>query len=205
MKLSSLPIAAFAISIFLASSSPVDARPVTAADLSGNMICWSNGHIQSFEADGRSAGADYADGKWSVDANGVRIDVSSGGGANVDMEIQPDGTFTFEAKNGGETKKGTGKVCKTKPYYYADAVGKKLCWDGGDVETDYPGGKFVDSVEGEAIVYNVEGDLSNFEWKYNKYDKVFKGKQLQLEDGRVVYRGSGPGVDYCLGVAVFCK
>ena len=162
MKLRTLPIPAFAISILLAGSLPVHARPVTAADLSDKMICWGDGHIQSFEADGRTASSDYTDGKWSVGAKGVRIDGASGGGANVDMEIQPDGTLTFEVAIGGETHKGTGKICKGKPMSWADVEGKKTCWEGGDVETDFPGGKFINSVQGEGINYlNNEGSLSN--------------------------------------------
>ena len=43
------------------------------------------------------------------------------------------------------------------------------------------------------------------EWKYKKYDKVFKGSEVQLEDGRVVYTGSWPGADYGLSPGVFCK
>lgn len=109
MKLQSLSVAAFAVSILVSGSLRAHARPVTTADLSGKMICWSNGHIQSFEADGKSAGSDYTDGTWSIGANGVEIDVASGGGANVDIEIQPDGTFTFEAMNGGATQRGAGK------------------------------------------------------------------------------------------------
>ena len=45
MKLRYLPIPAFAISNLLVGSLPVHARPVTAADLSGKMICWGDGHI----------------------------------------------------------------------------------------------------------------------------------------------------------------
>ena len=107
MTLQSLSVAAFAVSVLLVSL-PADARPVTTADLSGKMICWSDGHIQTFEADGKSASPQYTDGKWSVSANGVRIDVASGGGANVDIEIQPDGTFTCEATNGRCDPEGSG-------------------------------------------------------------------------------------------------
>jgi hypothetical protein len=204
MKLPSLPITAFTISILFVSSSPVLARPVTTADLSGKMICWSNGVIQSFEADGKSASSQYADGAWSIGGNGVRSEFPGGGGAIVDMEIQPDGTFTFEVTNGGETQKGTAKICKTKPLHYADLVGKKLCLQFGNVLSFSSDGKAIDSVEGEGNVYP-EDASSNFEWKLKKYDKVFKGKEQQLEDGRVVYVGSRPGADYGLHAGEFCK
>ena len=206
MKLPSLPIAAFAVSILLVSSSPVQARPVTAADLAGKMICWGDGNIQAFSADGKTANRQFQDGAWSVGANGVRIDVGSGG-ANVDIEIQPDGTFTSEWTDSGGTHKGVGKICKGKPQRLADLAGKKICWEGGNVETDFPGGKYIDSVDGEAMYYpNDDGVLSNYEWKLKKYDKAFKGvMQDDLDDGRVLYVGEWPGVDYGLAAGEYCK
>jgi len=211
MKLQPLPVTVFAISVLLASSLPAHARPVTTADLSGKMICWSSGVVQSFEADGKSAASGkYADGVWSVSANGVRLDFP-GGGANVDMEIQPDGTFTSEFTDSGGTHKGAGNICKTKPPIpYADAlVGKKLCWDGGDVETFFAcvasACPFINSVDGEGIGYINSDGFSSGAWKFKKFDEVFKGTGVQLEDGRVVYTGSEPGVDYGLSTAVFCK
>jgi hypothetical protein len=202
MKLQSLSGAAFAISILLASSSPILARPVTTADLSGKMICWSGGVIQSFEADGKTATSKFADGAWSVGANGVRVDFPDGG-VNVDIEIQPDGTFTSEYTAGGATQKGTGKICTGRPLSYADVEGKKLCWDGGDVETYFPEGKFINSSDGEGIIkFSQDGIL---EWNFKKYNKAFRGKEEQLEDGTVVYTGSWAGIDYGLTRAVFCK
>src|SRR5271165_6775482 len=140
MKLRPLPLTAFAISVFLASA-PAVARPVTAADLAGKMICWDDGNIQAFSADGKTANRKFQDGAWSVGADGVRIEVGGGGGANVDIEIQPDGTFTSEFTDSSGTHKGVGKICKGKPQRLADLAGKKICWEGGNVETDFPGGK----------------------------------------------------------------
>jgi hypothetical protein len=205
MKLPPLPITAFAISIFLVSAR-ADARPVTAADLGGKIICWGDGNIQAFSADGKTANRQLQDGTWSVGANGVRIE-GAGGGANVDIEIQPDGTFTSEFSDSGGTHKGVGKICKGKPQRLADLAGKKICWDGGPVETDFPEGKFILSDDGEAIYYpNDEGVLSNYEYKVVKYDKVFKGvTQEDLDDGRVLYVGSWPGTDYGVSVGEYCK
>ena len=202
MKLQSLSVATFAISIFLVSL-PVDARPVTTADLSGKMICWSGGVIQTFAADGKTGNTKYGTGTWSVGANGVRVDFT-GGGANADFEIQSDGTFTSEWTDGGGTHKGTGKVCRSKLLPYADLIGKKLCWDGGETETYFPGGKFINSSDGEGTI-NTNYHGAFFEWKLKKYDKVFKGKEEQLEDGTVLYTGSWAGTDYGLTKAVFCK
>jgi hypothetical protein len=206
MKLSSLPIAAFAISILLASSSPVDAvdaRPVTTADLAGKIICWGDGNIQAFSADGKTANRQFQDGAWSVGDKGVRIDFP-GGGADVDIEIQPDGTFTNEWTDSGGTHKGTGNICKAKLLRYADVAGKKLCWSDGSWDTFSPDGKFIDSEDGEGTV-NINGESAFSEWRFKKFDKVFKGKTVQLEDGTVVSTGSFPGNVYAVGTAVFCK
>lgn len=179
MTLQSLSAAAFAISIFLVSA-PADARPVTAADVAGKMICWNGGDVQAFSADGKTAQSNkFADGKWSVGADGVRIEFA-GTSANVDIEIQPDGTFTFEATNGGVPQKGAGKICQ---------------------------GKFITSTDGEAIYYpNNEGVLSSYEWKYTKYDKIFKGvTQEDLDDGGVLYVGEWPGADYGVSAGEYCN
>jgi hypothetical protein len=207
MKLSSLPIAAFAISILLVSSSPVDARPVTTADLADKMICWESGNVQAFSADGKTANRQFQDGTWSIGDKGVRVNWP-GGGADVDFEIQSDGTYTSERKDsGGTTHKGAGKICKGKPQKLADLAGKKTCWDFGTVETDFPGGKFNTSDNGEGIYYpNDEGLLSNFTQKWFKYDKIFKGVvQEDLDDGRVLYVGEWPGADYGVSVGETCK
>jgi hypothetical protein len=206
MKLPSLTIAALAISILFASSLPVNARPVTTADLSGKIICWDGGVIQNFEADGKSADTrNYSDATWSVGPKGVRLDWS-GGGADIDIEIQPDGTVTVEYTDDGGTHKRTGKMCKREPLHYADLEGKKLCYPGqdGQVETYFPGGKFINSVDGEGVL-NFNGDNGLVEWKFKKYDKVFKGKFGRLEDGTLLYTGSWAGTDYGLADAVFCK
>ena len=203
MKLQSLSVPAFTISILFGSSLPAHARPVTPADLSGKMICWSGGVVQTFEADGNTGRSPYGSGTWSVGANGVRIELTDAGGANFDIEIQSDGTFTSEYVDGGATHKGTGKICQGKPLSYADLEGKKLCWFGGDVETYFPAGKFVNSNDGEGTINF--GQDGSFEWSLKKYNKVFKGRELQLEDGTVVYTGSMQGVEYGLVTAEFCK
>jgi len=144
MKHDALLLSAAAVSLLFTSASPAGARPVTTADLAGKIICWGDGNIQAFSADGKTANRQFQDGTWSVGANGVRIE-AAGGGANVDIEIQPDGTFTSEFSASGGTHKGVGKFCKGKPQRSADLAGKKICWDGGVVETDFPGGKFITS------------------------------------------------------------
>jgi hypothetical protein len=205
----SLPISALAISIVLALSLPACARPVTAADLAGKIICWADGSVQAFSADGKTANRQFGDGAWSVGANGVRIDFPSGGAGSVEIEIeiQLDGTFAAEYSDSLGTHKGTGKICKGKPQRVADLAGKKICWDGNIVETDFPGGKFATSDSGEAIYYpNDEGVLSNFGAKWAKFDKIFKGViQEDLDDGRVLFVGEVPGVDYALGIGEYCK
>lgn len=72
------------------------------------------------------------------------------------------------------------------------------------METYNPGGKYVNSSDGEGII-SLDKDNAFREWKLKKYEKVFNGRVEQLEDGRVVYTGSWAGADYGLTVAVFCK
>ena len=162
MKFQSLSLPAFAVSIFVVSA-PADARPVTTADLSGKMICWSGGVIQTFEADGKTGSSQYFSGTWSVGANGVRIDWTDGG-ANLDIEIQSDGTFTSEIVGSGGSQKGTGKTCQGKLLSYADVEGKKLCWVGGETETYFPGGRFINSSDGEGVISTTK-DNAFREWK----------------------------------------
>ena len=53
---------------------------------------------------------------------------------------------------------------------------------------------------------NDDGVLSNYEWKLKKYDKAFKGvMQDDLDDGRVLYVGEWPGVDYGLAAGEYYK
>ena len=207
MKHDALLMSAAAVVILFTSASPADARPVTAADLAEKIICWDDGGVQAFSVDGKTASRQFANGKWSVGANGVRVDLPDGGGANIDFEIHPDGTFAYQYSDIGGTHKGSGKICKGKPQRLADLAGKKICWGGNIVETDYPGGKEIDSEIGEGIYLpNDEGVLSNFTQKFAKYDEVFKGVILEdLDDGRVSFVGAAPGYDYGLGVGEYCK
>ena len=173
MKLQSLSVAAFAVSLLLAGSLPAHARPVTAADLSGKIICWSDGHIHRsrLTAGPRALITQTANGRSAP--SGVRIDVASGGGANVDMEVQPDGTFTIEAANGGETHKGTGKICQGKPISWADVEGKKTCWEGGDVETDFPGENLSIASRGRGLtILTMKALYQIFEWKYRNRQSI---------------------------------
>jgi hypothetical protein len=197
---------AAAISLLFISSGPAAAAPATSADLAGKMICWADGNIQAFSVDGRAASRKFTDGKWSVGAHGVRIQVGDFD-AEIDFEIQADGTITSEYADKRGNHKGVGKFCKGKPQKLSDLAGKKLCWDGDVVETDFPGGKFDTSDNGDGMYLpNAEGVLSNFGEKYSRFDKVFKGvTQEDLDDGRVVYIGEWPGTDYGVTTAQYCK
>jgi hypothetical protein len=175
--------------------------------LAGTIICWDDGGVQAFSADGKTANRQFQDGTWSIGDKGVRVNWP-GGGAIVDIEIQPDVTFTSEYKDSdGTTHKGVGKICKGKPLKLAELAGKKSCWDGNSVETDFPGGKFNLDAFGDGIYYpNDEGLLSNIGQKFSRFDKIFKGViEEELDDGRLLYVGEWPGTDYGVSIGGYCK
>jgi hypothetical protein len=84
----------FALGSFLASVllSPALADPATTADLSGRKICWDNGNISSFSADGKYSSQILGQGTWVATAKGVEIHTPDEG-VILDVDKQSDGTF----------------------------------------------------------------------------------------------------------------
>jgi hypothetical protein len=50
---------------------PSEGRPATANDFSGKTICWSNGHVGKYSADGRFENNLGKEGRWFVSDAGV--------------------------------------------------------------------------------------------------------------------------------------
>jgi len=97
----------FGIGAVLASVllSPVTAEMATTADLSGKKICWDNGNISSFFADGKYSSPVLGNGTWSASSKGVEIHADAGG-VLLDVDRQPDGTFKSRVEH------AAGKYCE---------------------------------------------------------------------------------------------
>jgi hypothetical protein len=100
-------IFSFAAGLVLASAllSSALAEPATTEDLSGKKICWENGNISSFSADGKYSSPRLGNGTWVATAKGVEIHTPDMG-VILDVDKQPDGTFKSRMEN------SVGKYCE---------------------------------------------------------------------------------------------
>ena len=106
-----LPLsAACALSLALVSAAPAAlAAPVTAGDLSGKTICWSNGSVSSYGHGGKYSNTMSGEGTWAVTAGGVHIHTDRYDYV-ADVQKLPDGSFHAVVAAGGIDI--TGKYCK---------------------------------------------------------------------------------------------
>jgi len=85
----------------LAPYSSATANPVTAKDLAGKKICWSNGNVSTFGAGGKYSSPIVGEGTWTMTSVGVQLRTTGFVGI-LDIDKQPDGTFKsiLEKSNG---------------------------------------------------------------------------------------------------------
>jgi hypothetical protein len=67
---------------------PMNGKPVTATDFAGKTICWSNGHVAKYGADGSFANSAGAETRWRVPETGV---LEVGNKRHCQAEVQQDG------------------------------------------------------------------------------------------------------------------
>jgi hypothetical protein len=84
---------------------PASASPVTAKDLVGRKICWTNGNVSTFGAGGKYSSPVVGEGFWSIGTGGVGLQRARFNGL-LDIDKQPDGTFQSQREG------GAGKYCK---------------------------------------------------------------------------------------------
>ncbi len=89
----------------LALYSSATANPVTAKDLSGKKICWSNGNISTFSSGGKYSSPIVGEGTWSMTSIGIQLRTTGFVGI-LDIDKQPDGTFK------STLEKSVGNYCK---------------------------------------------------------------------------------------------
>ena len=89
----------------LALYSSAIANPVTAKDLSGKKICWSNGNVSTFSPGGKYSSPIVGEGTWSVTSIGIQLKTTQFTGI-LDIDRQPDGTFK------STLEKSVGNYCK---------------------------------------------------------------------------------------------
>jgi hypothetical protein len=94
---------AFALSLAVYSSAT--ASPVTAKELSGKKICWSNGNVSTFGPGGKYSSPIVGEGTWAVTSIGIQIRATQFTGI-LDIDKQPDGTFK------STLEKSVGSYCK---------------------------------------------------------------------------------------------
>ena len=104
LKDASLPLG-IGIAFVSVLLSPATAEMATTADLSGRKICWDNGNISSFFADGKYSSPVLGNGTWSATTKGVEIHADAGG-VLLDVDKQPDGTFKSRVEH------ASGKYCE---------------------------------------------------------------------------------------------
>ena len=85
------------------------AAPVSAADLSGKKICWSNGSTSSYGAGGKYSNNMTGTGTWSMTGGGVHIHTDRYDYVAI-MQKSADGTFN--ALITAANIKSTGKYCQ---------------------------------------------------------------------------------------------
>jgi hypothetical protein len=90
------------------------AAPVTADDLAGKRICWSDGTVETYSRDGTMSGTDYGEGTWKITGTQFQIKYKKYKSAVVgDFQKLDNGTFTYSGilpEYGKWT--GTGTYCK---------------------------------------------------------------------------------------------
>jgi hypothetical protein len=88
------------------------AAPVTEADLSGKKICWANGAISDFHADGTFSGNSAGQGAWAIRPEGVQVTIQHSSSVAA-IDKLPDGTFKGSFANRvGARIETTGALCK---------------------------------------------------------------------------------------------
>ena len=98
-----------ALLLSLALPSPASASPVTAADLSGKKICWSNGSASVYGRGGKYSNNLSGEGTWSVTGAGVHVHTDRYDYMAAVQKL-PDGSF--QAVVIGAGIKSTGTYCK---------------------------------------------------------------------------------------------
>ena len=93
-----------ALGLSFAFSCCAVARPVTAEDLAGRSICFSNGSKATFFPDGKYENNSIGKGTWAITSDGVKVH-SELLNAVFKLDIHPDGTFS-------DNLGLTGKYCK---------------------------------------------------------------------------------------------
>ena len=89
-------------------SAPAIARPVTAADLSGRSVCWSNGDKETYSPGGKYRSSAYGPGAWQfISAGVVAVQAQSTQWSSA-IEKLPDGSLHATASSG----QWTGRYCK---------------------------------------------------------------------------------------------
>ncbi len=89
----------------LALYSSAIANPVTAKDLIGKKICWSNGNVSTFGPGGKYSSPIVGEGTWAVTSIGIQLRTTGFVGI-LDIDKQSDGTFksALEKSNGSYCK-----------------------------------------------------------------------------------------------------
>ena len=85
--------------------SSATANPVTAKELSGKKICWSNGNVSTFGPGGKYSSPIVGEGTWAVTSIGIQLRTTQFTGI-LDIDKQPDGTFK------STLEKSVGNYCK---------------------------------------------------------------------------------------------
>jgi hypothetical protein len=104
-----LPALGAACLLLLAFLSAALAAPVTAGDLSGKKICWSNGSVSAYGPGGKYSNNLSGDGTWAVIGRGVHVHTDRYDYL-ANIQKLPDGTFS--AVIIGTDVKTTGKYCQ---------------------------------------------------------------------------------------------
>jgi hypothetical protein len=102
-----LPLLVSGIS-FVAAAAAL-AAAVSAADLSGKKICWSNGSTSSYGPGGKYSNTMSGDGTWAVGAGGVHVHTDRYD-YMANIQKLPDGSFQATVIGAGITT--TGKYCR---------------------------------------------------------------------------------------------
>jgi hypothetical protein len=101
---------ALASTILVSLQCGTNAAPVTAADLSGKKICWSDGNVGSYFAGGKLSSKIAGEGTWEVTSLGLHI-LTPTVNAIRNVEKLPDGTFSSQRFSGSRSIEVTGKIC----------------------------------------------------------------------------------------------
>jgi hypothetical protein len=111
MKLGNSISSAGLVCSALLSSIPALAKPVTASDLTGKTICWSNGDKETYAPGGKFVSKSAGGGAWRLMTDGVVAIQGKTWDWTSSIEKNADGSFDRKSSGSGWSNTSSGRYC----------------------------------------------------------------------------------------------